>query len=806
LLCVLLQGSTWRSGPQFHTLLEAVATVLALAIGVITLARFYARRFNVYLLVGTGFLGTALLDGYHALVTSPLFSAASRSAVEELSPWSWSASRTYLAGVMILSWRGWRRQRKLGESGRLSDRRVYAVVGSLMAASFLFFVFAPLPRAYYPELFFGRPQELVPAFLFLVATLGYVTKQRDRRDAFETWLILSLIVSFVAQLLAISRSFQLHDAMFDLAHVLKIGSYGLVFIGLVVDVYRLFGRVENTASKLSNLNRSLLQEVEERARAEEALSTVASSLALPPRTEEVAARSYRLEHFSLTDMMTCGAAIRRMVKEVKPDTGPAPGGDDAHAAFARRLVHYLHEHMLSADGCRAFALVRLFETRRFDQLGEKLMGYVSAQSPDLAPDTRCLTLLATAGDREEWNHVESSADHQAIPLPSPTAVERLPMISQLIRQLGFQVGGILQPTSRILLRTTLGVFHVPTAMGSPHIPAQEAFVEPYGIRSVVGFGDVLADGRLFAVIMFSRIPVTAEVAALLSHLAHSTRMALLSLVEAPNKIEAQITSLDRLLANHEAIVAEQDKLLHAAVEDLRRTNAELIRSNEELDQFANVASHDLRSPLRNIENLSEWIIEDLGDSVTDRSRKHLNLLRQRIRRMDRLLHDLLQYSRVGREESRPAAVETGKLIGDIVELLHPPPQFTVRVDEKLPTVHAPPTALRRVFQNLIENAIKHCDRDEGKVEVSCRDQGDLVEFTVQDNGPGIAPQYHEKVFQIFQTLSRRDEVEASGIGLAIVKKTVEMYGGRIVVESDVGKGATFRFTWKKNQNKAEMER
>jgi signal transduction histidine kinase len=516
----------------------------------------------------------------------------------------------------------------------------------------------------------------------------------------------------------------------------------------------------------------------------------------PPKEE--ADRSYQLEHFSLTDMMRCGAEIRGMVRGVEAGAGPAPDGDNAHTALAARLVHHLHQNMLAEDGRRAFALVRLFETRRFDQLEEKLAEYISSQSPDLMPHTRCLSLLATAGDLEEWNHVASSADHRVIPLPSPMAVERLPMISQLIRQLGFQVGGILKPTPGILLRTTMGVFHVPEARGSPYIPAQAAFVEPHQIRSAVGFGDVLADGRLFAVIMFSRVPVTGEVATLLSHLAHSTRMALGSLVDTPNRIEAQIISLDRLLDNHETVVAEQDKLLHAAVADLKRTNAELIRSNEELDQFANIASHDLRSPLRNIEHLSQWIMEDLGDTLTDRSREHLGLLRQRIGRMDRLLNDLLQYSRAGRKESRPAAVDTRALIGDVVEILHLPPQFTVHVDENLPTLHTPPTALHRVFQNLIENAVKHRTRDDGTATISYEDLGDFVEFAVQDDGPGIAPQYHQKIFQIFQTLNRRDEVEASGMGLAIVRKTVEMYGGRIAVQSDVGKGAIFRFTWKKN--------
>lgn len=229
---------------------------------------------------------------------------------------------------------------------------------------------------------------------------------------------------------------------------------------------------------------------------------------------------------------------------------------------------------------------------------------------------------------------------------------------------------------------------------------------------------------------------------------------------------------------------------------LRRYAAELERSNEQLDQFAYVASHDLRSPLRNIENLAEWIEEDAAALLPSESREHLRLMRKRVARMNRLLTDLLEYSRVGRKESKPEPVDVRALLDDVIDMLAPPEGFRIEIDGELPIVNAPRTALRKVFQNLIDNAIKHHHRDKGCIRVTASRREGMLEFAVSDDGPGIAAAFHEKIFQIFQTLHHQNEEVSVGMGLAIVKRTVETYGGTIKVESEEGQGATFRFTWR----------
>jgi PAS domain S-box-containing protein len=230
-------------------------------------------------------------------------------------------------------------------------------------------------------------------------------------------------------------------------------------------------------------------------------------------------------------------------------------------------------------------------------------------------------------------------------------------------------------------------------------------------------------------------------------------------------------------------------------DELRRQAQELARSNQELDDFAYIASHDLKTPLRGIDNLAKWIFEDATAVLPDSSREHLRKLRQRIARLDRLLDDLLQYSRAGHQLGDRQAIQTGSLVRSIVELLNPPPGFAVHVADGMPSLTTYRTPLELVFRNLIDNAIKHHDRPVGTIEISATVNGRFVEFSIHDDGPGIPTEYHERIFRMFQTLKPRDESEGSGIGLAVVKKVVERQGGRVTIESQPGQGTTFRFTW-----------
>ena len=265
-----------------------------------------------------------------------------------------------------------------------------------------------------------------------------------------------------------------------------------------------------------------------------------------------------------------------------------------------------------------------------------------------------------------------------------------------------------------------------------------------------------------------------------------------------------VGALSVLVARHKGVMALQQSA-DLRVEMLKRTKAEvelrsnnqhLTRSNRDLEDFAYVASHDLKSPLRGIDSAAKWLAEDLHDSLSGESRKILGLMRIRINRMEKLLDDLLAYSRAGRTDTAVSETNVTNIFDSIVAILCPPAHIKVRVEGVLPVIVTAGAQLEQVLRNLINNAIKHHDKQSGHVVLSAKQVGDVVEFLVRDDGPGIAPRFHKKIFQMFRTLKRRDEVEGSGMGLAIVKKLVEQQNGCITVHSQGnGAGTEFRFQW-----------
>jgi signal transduction histidine kinase len=305
----------------------------------------------------------------------------------------------------------------------------------------------------------------------------------------------------------------------------------------------------------------------------------------------------------------------------------------------------------------------------------------------------------------------------------------------------------------------------------------------------------------------------------------------------------------KLYTKSETELEEKAKQLIATNKTLITTN-ELVESrNRELDKFTYIVSHDLKAPLRAIANLSQWIEEDLEDKLDEDTSKNMALLRSRVQRMDNFINGLLEYSRVGRIKSEKTTVDVQQLLHEIIDSIAPPPTFNIKIDENMPTLETEILPLQQIFSNLITNAIKHHNRDDGTItisvlecdkpsyEVCSRSDTSLwvkhfsqrreppqrkcftatqlcadgmaksttasqtlhfYQFSVADDGVGIAPKDQERIFGIFQTLTSRDEKENTGIGLSIIKKIIESQGEKIWLESQVNQGTTFYFTWAKS--------
>jgi PAS domain S-box-containing protein len=274
------------------------------------------------------------------------------------------------------------------------------------------------------------------------------------------------------------------------------------------------------------------------------------------------------------------------------------------------------------------------------------------------------------------------------------------------------------------------------------------------------------------------------------------------------ELEKHREHLEELVAGRtaelEERVAEIDQLNRALsnlLEDVRaasrkqeKTAARLREVNRELEDFAYVVSHDLKAPLRGIGRLADWLSNDYADALDEQGQEMLGLLIGRTQRMHDLIDGVLEYSRIGRVTEKMVPVDLNQLVDETIDILALPEHIQITIDDGLPTVVGERTRLGQVFQNLLSNAVKFMDKPEGLIRVGCVDEGARWLFSVADNGPGMDEKHYGTVFQMFHTLAPRDEFESTGVGLALVKKIVETWGGNVWVKSTVGQGSTFFFT------------
>jgi signal transduction histidine kinase len=250
-------------------------------------------------------------------------------------------------------------------------------------------------------------------------------------------------------------------------------------------------------------------------------------------------------------------------------------------------------------------------------------------------------------------------------------------------------------------------------------------------------------------------------------------------------------------AGNDELTALAGSLNHMAGE-LSANISLLKEKNEELDQFAHIVSHDLKGPLRGIDNVVSWIEEDHKQELSPKLHEYIHLIKGRVIRAENLIQGILAYARIDKEEVTKEEVDVNELLAEVEDSLSPDGNVQVSIRGKLPTLFTEKILLFQVFLNLVSNAIKYNDKPQVEVRVYHEDRGDKYEFFVEDNGPGIPEQYHKRIFVIFQTLRDRDTFESTGVGLAIVKKILDKRNETVRLRSRPGAGSTFSFTWGKN--------
>ncbi|OCQ90125.1 histidine kinase [Nostoc sp. MBR 210] len=271
-----------------------------------------------------------------------------------------------------------------------------------------------------------------------------------------------------------------------------------------------------------------------------------------------------------------------------------------------------------------------------------------------------------------------------------------------------------------------------------------------------------------------------------------------------NELRQYKERLEELVEQRTIELATANKQLQAEIMQRQKSQGrmaellqELKNTNQELNDFAYIVSHDLKAPLRGIGLLSEWLINDYADKFDEEGKDLINKIIKRVKKLQNLIDSILEYSRVGRIREEKREVNLHNIITDVIEILEPSKDIQIEVSENLPTIYCEKTKIEQVFQNLLSNAIKFLGKPQGKIIIACQEKAEYWQISVTDNGIGIEEKYFTKIFQIFQKLSSTEDPTSTGIGLSIVKKIVEMYGGVTWVESTVDQGSTFFFTIKK---------
>jgi signal transduction histidine kinase len=259
-----------------------------------------------------------------------------------------------------------------------------------------------------------------------------------------------------------------------------------------------------------------------------------------------------------------------------------------------------------------------------------------------------------------------------------------------------------------------------------------------------------------------------------------------------NRMLDQIQQATTKLSNSEQKLIEHRKNLERQV---KMRTADLEVANQELQDFAYIVSHDLKAPLRGINQLATWISEDYDSLLAEEGRRQLALMRERVTRMYALIDGILLYSRIGQFQEQRQEVDLQVIATDAITMLAPPEHIRISIEGTLPYVLAEKVRMQQLFQNILSNAIKFMDKPWGRIVISSKCENHICTITITDNGPGIEERYHQKIFQIFQTLNTMPQnKDSTGIGLSLVKRIVELHGGTIQVQSKVGEGTEFIFT------------
>ncbi len=754
---VLLRGSPWRSASSDHTLMEALATLMAFMVGGLALVRFYSRKQATFLFIGTGFMGAGLLDLNHALLTSQYFLVQEGVAAEDLFAWSWTSERVFLSLFLFVSLLAWRQEVREGEGEAVHEGSVYAVALLLTLVNLFFFEWVPQTRtAHFPGLAVNRPAELLPGLFFLLAFLGYVLKGTWRRDAFEYWLLISLLISTMVHFGYMAFSSNRFDGMFDAAHLLKIASYAAMLAGLLVSVYQTFRREGQVLGALTGANEALAREVAVRSRTEQAVNEGRARLQdfLDNANDLIqsVAPDGRILYVNSTWKRTLGYTDEQLERLNLMDI--------VHPVH-RRAVRDEFDRVLKGEAPRRFNVEFVAADGRIVILS----GSTAAQRSHGRPvATQGIFRDVTEQRLAERQLAESRANLNALVENTGDAIWSVDRDRKLIT---FNSAFSLAMEARTGREPAVG--DLPRAI----FPSEDVawYQEVYdralrGDRNVALRTDAV-DGQLRYFELYAN-PIQGD------------------------------------QGIHGAVLFGKDVTPRVRAEEaLRVAKEEAEAANKAKSDFLANMSHELRTPLNSVIGFTNILLKNKEGRLSEKDVGFLERVLSNGKHLLELINEVLDLAKVeaGRMELVIEKADLGHLVTETVQQLEGQAKvkegnvaLVASVPQGLDAVETDAAKLKQVIINLVGNALKFTHGGSVTVRIDVApDKRTPVAISVQDTGIGIPQDRLEAIFEAFQQAEAGTarKYGGTGLGLAISRSICLLMGYDLIVESETGKGSTF---------------
>lgn len=749
-----LSPSEWTSGPGLYGTLEALCTLLAFVVGALALVRFYSKKQETFLFIGTGFLGTGFLNLVPAVLTTGWMGDSTRDQLEGLATWSFTASGTFLSLFLFASWMAWRRKRSTPDSKPVREATVYFTALFLAVLILATFNLFPHPGALRPDQVIRQPAEFFPGLIFLLGAVGYLAKGHWRVDAFEHWLIVALLVGVMAHGAYMPFSSRHHDAVFASAHVMRVLSYASVLVGLLASVYVTFRREEEVSDGIREANAALAREIDYRRQAEGVIQ----------ESEE------RLQDFLDN--------AHDLIQSVDPE------GKFVYVNRAwKKVLGYTEEEVMGLTffqildpGCRERC------KRDFARIlqGESL----SALEVDfVASDGR---VVKCSGSANVWFKEGEPVATRSIfrditeQLQARRKLEAFQAnLRALVENTGDAIWSVDRAKCLITFNTAFSMALEVRTNREPKVGDRPADCLP---DADVSWYEEMYERALYGE-AFSELR--------------------------DQEIGGQIRSFEfffnpiREAAGIIGVAAfEKDVTARRRIQlALRMAKEEAEQANQAKSQFLASMSHELRTPLNSVIGFTNILLKNRGGHLAEQELSFLERIIANGKHLLELINEVLDLAKIeaGRMELELETVVLESLVGETLSQL----EAQVKDKDVLLSIDCPPGIdpmevdagkLKQVIINLVGNALKFTKAGEVAVEISAREDGRTPgAIAVRDTGIGIPAERLQAIFEAFQqadgTTSR--EFGGTGLGLTISRSLCQLMGFDLRVESEVGKGSTF---------------